>query len=157
MRLPTACFLVFISVSVFSQGKKDFNFKNLLALEGTWSMPSGNGVIIEDWVRQSKNELKGSSYKIENGDTTFMENLRLVRSKNLIQYIPTVFNQNEGQPVIFTLVAVDDGQYVFENTEHDFPQRIIYHLKEKNSLVARINGKTSKGFRENIFEYVRIK
>lgn len=41
---------------------------------------------------------------------------------------------------VFTLVRWSDHEIVFENPEHDFPQRIIYRLEEDDLLLARIEG-----------------
>ncbi len=37
-------------------------------------------------------------------------------------------------------MALEDGKVVFENPEHDFPQRIIYERGDEGSLGARIEG-----------------
>ena len=55
-------------------------------------------------------------------------------------YIPTVKNQNNGEPVSFKLVSGKNGEFVFENKQHDFPQRIIYRNPNPDSLYARIEG-----------------
>lgn len=44
----------------------------------------------------------------------------------------------------FKLVKLEKNLAVFENPEHDFPQRIIYKLEDGETLKARIEGK-SKG------------
>lgn len=40
----------------------------------------------------------------------------------------------------FKLVKHGEGEALFENPEHDFPQRIIYRLEKDGSLFARIEG-----------------
>ena len=40
----------------------------------------------------------------------------------------------------FALVKVGEGEAVFENPAHDFPQRVIYRLRSGNRLAARIEG-----------------
>lgn len=50
-----------------------------------------------------------------------------------------------GQPeASFKLVKAENKEIVFENLQHDFPQRIIYRLQPDGSLFARIEG-TSRG------------
>ena len=47
-----------------------------------------------------------------------------------------------GQPeASFKLIRGSNREAVFENPEHDFPQRIIYRLQPDGSLLARIEGK----------------
>ena len=81
---------------------------------------------------------------IVNHDTIFSEKISLENRAGGLFYIPTVNNQNNGQAVSFKLISNTNGEYVFENKEHDFPQRIIYKNPANDSLYARIEG-TSKG------------
>ena len=41
----------------------------------------------------------------------------------------------------FRLVSFVNGQAVFENREHDFPQFVIYHIPDGDELLATIEGK----------------
>lgn len=45
--------------------------------------------------------------------------------------------------VAFKLVRNGPREAVFENPEHDFPQRIIYRLESDGALFARIEGVVS--------------
>ena len=50
-----------------------------------------------------------------------------------------------GQPAAtFKLIKGSTREVVFENPQHDFPQRVIYRLQNDGSLLGRIEG-TSKG------------
>jgi len=40
----------------------------------------------------------------------------------------------------FALVSVTDHEVIFENPDHDFPQRIIYRLLSDEDLLGRIEG-----------------
>ena len=47
-----------------------------------------------------------------------------------------------GAPVTsFRMVTLEDRRVVFENKEHDFPQRILYWLDAGGALHARIEGR----------------
>lgn len=35
----------------------------------------------------------------------------------------------DGAPVAFKMVSSTNQQFVFENPQHDFPKRIVYHFK----------------------------
>jgi hypothetical protein len=55
----------------------------------------------------------------------------------------------------FRLTKATPVELVFENPAHDFPQRIIYMLKNSTNLVAAIEG-TKKGKTRRIeFTYTR--
>ena len=43
-------------------------------------------------------------------------------------------------PVAFALVEAGDKRAVFENKQHDFPQRILYWLDAEGAMHARIEG-----------------
>ena len=50
-----------------------------------------------------------------------------------------------GQPeAMFKMVKGSANEVIFENPQHDFPQRVIYRLQTDGSLLGRIEG-TSKG------------
>ena len=44
------------------------------------------------------------------------------------------------QPASFRMVSMSEYDVVFENKEHDFPQRIIYRLVASGKLLGRIEG-----------------
>lgn len=54
-------------------------------------------------------------------------------------------------PATFTAITADGSLLVFENREHDFPQRIIYRRVSTDELFARIEG-TIEG-RERAVDY----
>ena len=45
------------------------------------------------------------------------------------------------QATAFRFKEATDGKIVFENPDHDFPQRIMYWMDESGKLAARIEGK----------------
>jgi hypothetical protein len=47
--------------------------------------------------------------------------------------------------VPFRPKALAAQRVVWENPEHDFPQRIVYHRVAPDTLVARIEGRTPQG------------
>jgi hypothetical protein len=120
-------------------------------LLGTWLQSSPQGDLYETWILKSDSEFFGHGYLLLKGDTLFSERIRLVaRGKNTL-YIPVVSDQNAGLPVEFTLVSSDRRIFIFENKEHDFPQRIIYRNPEPDSLCARIEGMANGSYRSEDF------
>ena len=81
-------------------------------------------------------------------DTIPQETVQLKISNGIITYTSTVANQNNQQPVTFTLVKTENGKYIFENKAHDFPQQISYHLIDNNTLNASISGTAKDKFSE---------
>lgn len=122
----------------------EYEFNKLMLLVGTWKMETKKGPIFEQWEKISNTHLAGKSYRLTENDTVMLETIQLVKRADGIFYIPVVENQNDRQPVPFRLVTGTADRFVFENQEHDFPQRIIYTIVTPDSVVARIEG-ISKG------------
>jgi hypothetical protein len=54
------------------------------------------------------------------------------------------------------LVSRAGGEFVFENTTHDFPQRIIYSRVSDDAMMAAIEGPGEGGETQRIeFHFVR--
>lgn len=99
-------------------------------LNGTWEMPKPNGSVqVETWEEKDRTMMTGKGLKVVGKDTTILESIQLYADRKDIWYVPTVTDQNDGAPVAFKLVSSTSHQFVFENPVHDFPQRIVYHLK----------------------------
>ena len=107
---------------------------------GAWQQLTDKGYTIEVWKKQSDTDFAGISYFVKGKDTLSAETIRLVQRDTSLFYIPTVKDQNEGKPVAFKLSSITEQQMVFDNTGHDFPQRITYRSVTKDSLYPEISG-----------------
>ena len=94
---------------------------------------------------------------IMNNDTIFSESLSIEENRDGLFYVPSVVNQNDGKPVYFKLVKCVNGEFIFENLDHDFPQRIVYKNPQPDSLYARIEGRDSGEYRREEFKMKRTK
>ncbi len=111
------------------------------------------GVRLESWKIDTWREMNGKGLKVVGQDTTLLEQLQIKLSKGRFSYISTVPDQNEGKPVPFKMVSSDSMKFVFENLQHDFPQRIVYQfcpLKEHefsagDTLKARVESANGEG------------
>jgi hypothetical protein len=57
---------------------------------------------------------------------------------------------------VFQSTTISQTTAIFENPEHDFPQRVGYRLDKPDALVAWIEG-TSKGQPRRVeFSYARV-
>lgn len=142
--------------SAMAQSWSVKDFTPLHGLAGLWKMESSRGAIYEEWQIQNDHTINGKSYKINNGDTLVLERVSLFLEGERIVYQPTVTNQNDGKAVQFALVSTKDQRYIFENKEHDFPQRVIYHVTAGNSLHARIEGTKNGKQMASDFNYSRL-
>lgn len=122
-------------------------------LTGTWKNQSSARNAFESWEKEDKQAMVGRGYTVEGGDTTVSEMLQLEEKDGDIFYIATV-PQNPG-PVYFKLVKMDEGEFVFENPEHDFPNRIIYMRQGEDSLHVRIEGMGKSEGKKVDFMFIR--
>jgi len=107
-------------------------------LIGTWENDSRAGKLSETWSR-SANGFKGMGAFTAGSDTIFSEKLGLIEEDGDLYYVATVKDQNNGEAVTFPLLNATADQLVFENKEHDFPQKIVY-THYGDSLIAIISG-----------------
>ncbi len=114
-------------------------------LEGTWK--SENSEVYEHWNLLNNQTLKGFSYKIKNGEMIVSEYLDISGTDDNVIYTATVINQNHGKGIDFKLTK-SDSIYVFENPDHDFPQRIVYRKQSETDMLVQISGGN-----QNSFEY----
>ena len=132
----------------------DLIFRELRVLEGTWFMPQDRGDRLEVWKMQDDSTITGRGMRIkaENGDTVLLETLQLELRGEVITYYATVRGQNKNEPVGFELTLADAEGYLFENPEHDNPQKIRYRLLGNRELQVTTEGK--RGSRTVTEEYV---
>lgn len=120
--------------------------------QGCWHTQRGQQTIEEQWMRPLGRSMLGMGRTVR-GDELVEHELVILREKAgrlTYQAYPS------GQPsAVFTSTVVGDGTIVFENAEHDFPQRIGYERKGTN-MTAWIEG-TRQGRAQRIeFPYTRV-
>jgi len=131
------------------------DFRKLRDLEGSWEMKTDKGYIQEKWVRTNDSTFEGKNYSITRGVVILEERMKIVLTNEGIFFIATVTYQNKGLPVSFKLISIKNNEFIFENKEHDFPQQVMYHVKD-DGLFAFINGSTEKGFKKIDFSFYRM-
>lgn len=127
-------------LSCNNTSKPDHKLESANWLLGEWKNASANGVYTETWKQENDSLFTGESYYIIEKDTPSAEAVRLEQHGADLFYIPTVRDQNNNQPVSFKLTSSSDKELVFENPEHDFPQKIVYTRINTDSLLASIMG-----------------
>ncbi len=148
--------LVLLSFVLKEAGSK---VKQFDWLKGSWTMKKKNGgAIMENWQQSNDSTLSGESLNFSvTGSSKVMETLQLVFRGGAYYYISTVKDQNNSQPVTFTITSYNETGFVAENPEHDFPKRITYHLINKDSIHAFIDGGPSMPDKKSGFHYSRLK
>ena len=92
----------------------------------------------EVWNKEQNGDLNGFAYALKGPDTIFTESMSIRKENDAIVFKADVAH-NEA-PVPFDLIQVTHKGAVFQNLEHDFPNRIIYAHTKGDMLLARIEG-----------------
>lgn len=114
--------------------------EDLAWMAGSWLERKPGVETEEHWIAPKGDVMLGVSRTVRESGKTSFEFLRIARTPAGISY----FACPSGRPATeFKLVETAEKEsqkkVVFENREHDFPQRIIYWLDD-GSLRARIEG-----------------
>lgn len=153
--LLLTCILFLFSCAKTKSGK-DNGLSQFSWLEGEWMDSTSDGKMVEIWNRIDDSSFVGSSIYMAGIDTIFYEEISLRVKSGKIFYIPSVQNQNNGEPVYFAFTGSSNGEFTFENKEHDFPKKIVYTNPHKDSLVAFIEGPTANGYKKEYFKMRRV-
>ena len=109
-------------------------------LKGLWKIEKQD--VFEKWVVVNDTALGAVSYHIDDdGEQIVDEMIQLVYRKGKYYYIPAISYPDKQRPTEFEVITVSTNKFTAENLQHDFPQRIVYELKDKNHLHAYIEGK----------------
>lgn len=97
--------------------------QRLTWLSGTWTIRNGKRTTEEHWRPLQGTTLLGCSHTFSDSKTHFFEHLRITAMHGTIAYLAM---PGGTPPTSFLLTRLEDGVAVFENAEHDHPQRIRY-------------------------------
>jgi hypothetical protein len=139
LRIRDAVVQVFLATA-FSLSGFAADVQSLTWLTGCWR--SADGSVTEQWMKPEGGTMLGMNRTVAAGKTVAWEFLRIVQDENgTVSFIALPSGQKE---TAFRLTKSGDREATFENPDHDFPQRVIYRLREDGSLLGRIEG-ISKG------------
>jgi len=123
-------------------------------IAGCWrqSNPASGRTIDEQWMAPMGRTMLGMARTVRGDSTIEFEHLRILERGGR-----AIFHaEPSGQPPAdFEARTVSDSLVTFENPTHDFPQRVIYRRKGRDSLMARIEGTRNGRVRGVDFPYAR--
>ena len=115
-------------------------------MTGAWEMRGGESWADEYWTPPRAGIMIGASRAGEGEKLQFWEHMRIVREADgtLAFWAMTGYQK----PVRFAAVESTDNWIIFENREHDYPQRIRYWLvgRRLNAEISLADGTNTKGF-----------
>lgn len=132
--------LVAMALPLLAQADDVARVTQLSWMTGCWGFSGGGSSYEEVWLAPTLNNMLGLSHRVsDDGITREFEFLRVVTSGGGgFDYVA----QPKGEPPTkFNMLESRGTRVVFENTDHDFPQRIIYEYRAPDQLNARIEGK----------------
>ncbi len=116
--------------------------RKLAWLQGCWEGTSTKRAILEQWMRPDGGTLLGIGRTVADGRTLEYEFMRIWEDgQGDVFFTAKPSGQDEAS---FKMIELTDSSVVFENRDHDFPQRISYRRDADGGLLARIEG-TSQG------------
>lgn len=138
-------FLAPLLLNMISNNKKSDNksekitedIRNLNWLSGYWASETDDTKMEEFWLRESGNLMLGLHRDRFKSGKTFFEFLRISQTDQGIIYYASPKGREATE---FKLKDMSNYKVTFENLDHDFPQRIIYTLKNDTTLISRIEG-----------------
>ncbi len=150
----TSIFLFFTILIVSScgiQNKPDHQqfFEKLI---GEWQLE--NMPVVEEWTYVNK-QFRASVIVTSGADQMVTEEIQIIENEDGIFYEADVEDQNNGEPVLFKMIFSEKNKIIFENKEHDFPQRITYEFMDDNKLTATIDGMIDGASKSMDFNYSR--
>lgn len=149
------CLLLAIILGTSTHAGQKSGVDQLAWISGCWASDDGKERIEEQWMKPAGQSMMGMSRTVAGGKTVFTEYLQIREKDGQLAYIAAI--GIGAKSVVFKQIKSTDGEVVFENPEHDFPQRIIYRREAADKLFARIEGK-EKGVEKGMdFRYTRAK
>lgn len=122
---------------------------DLAWLTGCWRFDRPGGFTEEHWLAPAGGAMLGVSRTVKNGKMTEYEFIAIREVDGVLSYVA----KPSGQPeAAFAAVSISPTEAVFENMQHDYPQRIIYR-KTSGGLAARVEGTINDQLKGSDFPY----
>ncbi len=136
--------------------KKVSDLQTAAWLLGNWQAKSTTVTMGEMWRKENDSTYIANSYFSKGNDTLSKERIELRYRNKILQYVPTVSNQNEGKAVVFVASVLTPDSLVFQNLQHDYPQFIRYTKLTPDSVAAEISGTVKGQFKKQTFVMKRL-
>jgi Domain of unknown function (DUF6265) len=124
---------MFILVSTASAA----NLTDFEKLGGCWENRNSGQVYEEQWMRPAGDMMLGMSRTLKDGKAVTFEFVQIQTRADGTFYIASPSKQEKTE---FKLTSFDNNVAVFENPDHDFPQKVVYKFLGEDSLEAWIEG-----------------
>ena len=122
-------------------------------MSGGWcTAPEGDAQVCEAWSEEIAGGVVGISSTRKGGAEVSSERMAISASQGTLTFI--AMPSGAAAPTRFPLISRGAAELVFENREHDYPQRIRY-WRESDVLMAEIS--VADGGKPMRWRYERVK
>jgi len=122
-------------------------------LAGCWEQTAGPRVVEEQWTRPRGGLMLGSGRTVRGDTLVEYEQTRIFERGGRLVYGANPSGQT---PAEFESIDVSDSSVTFENSTHDFPQRVMYRRRGSDSLLGRVEGMRGGKLRGVDVPYTRV-
>jgi hypothetical protein len=141
-----------IAAAALAAGAADVG--RLSWMSGTWIQErEGGAVVQETWLSPRDGVMAGVSQTARPGRKPFVEYARISAEPAGVTFTAILPGQ---PPTPFVMLPSEDGEAVFENKAHDFPQRVVYRRCGED-LCAGIEGVQDGRPRREDWRYKRVR
>ena len=138
MRIARQLPLMLAAFVISSASAAEPELARLSWLSGCWAREGGEPGSGEHWTSLAGETMLGTSRTVKRGKTVEFEFMEL-------RYLPDgklafVAHPSGQRTAVFPVLGISDSEVVFENPQHDFPQRVAYAREGDSRLRARIEG-----------------
>ncbi len=135
MKNHVACLLAMAAMPIAASAA---SLADLAWLSGCWAASNQEPGSGEQWMPPAGGTMLGVSRTVRDSKTVAFEFIRIVEQDDGgLVFIASPSGQSTTS---FSMASLDDREVIFENPDHDFPQRIIYRLVSAEDLLGRIEG-----------------
>ncbi|WP_435003586.1 DUF6265 family protein [Xanthomonas arboricola] len=154
--MHTLPFIAVIIVLVAGTGTsaRAADISQLAWLGGCWKSDTAEPGSGEHWLPLAGGTLLGVSRTVKQGKTVEFEFMQIRAAES--GQLAFIAMPSGRKTVVFPLLRLGETEVVFENPQHDFPQRVIYQLEGETKLRARIEGMRKGALRVIEFPMNRV-
>jgi hypothetical protein len=152
-KMKNRSYLVLLLPLLFSCSGSTVGVEDFSWLDGKWEGHRSDMVTFEHWSPAEGKSMQGIGGVVMRSDTVFAEKIRIEERADGLYYVASV--PGNPAPVDFKFKGFENDTAVFENLQHDFPQRVLY-IKTKDGMFACVEGKQDNKFLREEFSFQKV-
>jgi hypothetical protein len=142
--------LILILSSALFSCKRSADINSFSWLAGKWIGKYDSIPVFEQWKPAEGKVMYGRGGVLSGKDTVFAEKVQIEERADGLYYVAIVGDKGA---VDFKFTKYDHDTAVFENPQHDFPQRVLYYKNPDGTFYACVDGKFKGKYVREEFNY----